>query len=144
VPGSENRPKFEKDTTDRQCVESTTGDETSNSCTGTKDIAEKAAKNIQKKATSDAVKADEEDAATASDTLKLKGTKEKVAETPGSNNPYSNVVSNLKADLLDAIKVGAHVPEPSNVTVPTLHTEKTNGEGAAIKEAPVKKPCAAN
>lgn len=81
----------------------------------------------------------EEDAATASDTLTKDGAKENITQ---ATDVYPNTTTNsTKKEQMDAIKAGASIPEPSNVTVPIL---KNDTEGAALKEKKKEEPCPYN
>ena len=111
-----------------------TGKEVFNNCTGQAKQAEVAsATNLKKASQNPAVP--EEDAATISDTLALNGTKEKLS------GPALNLTSKWTIEQLEAQRVGASLPAPSNATVPALKTEKTVAEGVAIKPVEAKKPC---
>ena len=105
-----------------------------NSCTGQSGQAESASANNTVRAINN-VTMPEDDAATVSDTLTKNGTKENFTASASSTNTTNSTTK----EQVDAIKAGAVIPEPSNVTVPTLKTNDT--DGAAIKVKEPKKPC---
>ena len=108
-----------------------------NSCTGQSGQAESANNTVRSRAILN-ITMPEDDAATVSDTLTKNGTKENFTASASSTNTTNSTTK----EIIDAIKAGAVIPEPSNVTVPTLKTIDT--DGAAIKEKEPKKPCPFN
>lgn len=78
-----------------------------------------------------------------SDTLKLNGTKENFTNLLNITDTAND--TNKSAEIDEAAKVGAVVPEPSNVTVPEMKVVANVTDGAAIKPLEAKKePCPFN